>query len=94
MSIFNTILQQIIFSSPRGPHTSTGDAVEKLVEYFMAKITSGPLSNSVQEMEDLLEKGSKLLHHNHYVVTLIKIKVPYSLDHKKISFQFYKFTNC
>ena len=56
-------------------HTSTGEAVDKLVDYFIAKIADPRISRSVQEMEDLLEKASKLLHHNHYVVTLIKIKV-------------------
>ena len=45
------------------------------MEYFLTKIANPRFSESVTEMEDLLEKGSKLLHHNHYAVTLIKIKV-------------------
>ena len=65
----------ILLFLPRCPHTSTGESVDKLVDYFLTKIANPRISGSVSEMEDVLEKGSKLLHHNHYVVTLIKIKV-------------------
>ena len=58
----------------RCSHTSTGDAVDKLVDYFLTKMANPRISGSVQEVEDLLEKAAKLLHQNHYIVTLLKIK--------------------
>ena len=61
----------------RCSHTSTGDAVDKLVDYFLTKMANPRVSESVQEMEDALEKASKLLHQNHYIVTLLKIKVKF-----------------
>ena len=67
--------KSILLSWPRCPHTSTGEAVDKLVDYFVTKMENRRISESVSEMEDVLEKGTKLLNHNHYVVTLIKIKV-------------------
>ena len=71
--------KRFLLSFSRCPHTSTGEAVDKLVDYFLTKIANPRISESVSEMEDVLEKGSKLLHHNHYVVTLIKIKVSHVL---------------
>ena len=75
----------IINSLFRCSHTSTGDAVDKLVDYFLTKIGNPRISESVSEMEDILQKGSKLLHHNHYVVTLIKIKVRKVLQKREIN---------
>ena len=63
----------------RCPHSSTGEAVDKLVDYFVAKISDPRIGGSVSEMEELLEKGAKLLAHNHYVLTLIRIKVNISI---------------
>ena len=64
-----------MFLELRCPHSSTGEAVDKLVDYFVTKINDPRIGNSVSEMEELLEKGAKLLAHNHYVLTLIRIKV-------------------
>ena len=57
------------------PHSSTGDAVDKLNQYFLAKLDNPVVSGSVDAMEDVLEKASKLLHGNHYVLTLLRIKL-------------------
>ena len=59
----------------RCPHSSTGEAVDKLVDYFLSRISDPRIGNSVSEMEEILEKGAKLLSHHHYVLTLIRIKV-------------------
>ena len=54
------------------PHSSTGSAVAKLNEYFLSKMELPEVLMSVDAMEQLLEKASKLLHANHYVLTIIR----------------------
>ena len=57
------------------PHSSTGSAVAKLNEYFLSKMELPEVLMSVDAMEQLLEKASKLLHANHYVLTIIRYLV-------------------
>ena len=56
-------------------HTSTFDAINKLVNYFLEKIKQPQVFSSVEALEDMLEKSARLLHPNHYVVTLVRIKM-------------------
>ena len=49
------------------------EAIHKLVSYFLEKVKHPQVSNSVEALEDMLEKATKLLHPNHYVVTLIRV---------------------
>ena len=56
-------------------HTSTFDSINKLVNYFLEKIKNPRVFNSVEALEDMLEKSARLLHPNHYVVTLVRIKM-------------------
>merc|ERR1712223_1868137 len=67
--------EKVIWRCDRCPHSSTGEAVDKLVDYFLSKIGDPRIGNSVSEMEEILEKGAKLLSHHHYVLTLIRIKL-------------------
>ncbi len=54
---------------------TTSSAVDKLVSYFTDKLANPMVVRSVEALEDLLEKSARLLHPNHYVVTLIRIKM-------------------
>lgn len=49
------------------------EAIHKLVSYFLEKVKHPQVSNSVEALEDMLEKATKLLHPNHYIVTLIRV---------------------
>ena len=51
------------------------EAIHKLVSYFLEKVKHPQVGKSVEALEDLLEKAGRLLHPNHYVVTLIRIKM-------------------
>ncbi len=53
---------------------TNGEAVDKLVAYFMGKIQSTPIER-VDELLELLEKALKMFHNNHYVVTLLRINL-------------------
>ena len=53
---------------------TNGNAVDKLVEYFLVKIGSIRMEN-IEEMLDLLEKALKMFHSNHYVVTRLRINL-------------------
>lgn len=57
------------------PHSSNGTAVNKLNEYFLSKIEMPEVFMSVDAMEQLLEKASKLFHSNHYILTLLRVKL-------------------
>lgn len=50
-------------------------AIGKLVDYFLDKLDQPTVVHSVEALEDLLEKSARLLHPNHYVVTLVRIKM-------------------
>ena len=53
---------------------TTGEAVDKLVEYFLSKMKSIPLE-AINQWEEILEKGKKMFHNNHQVNTLIRINM-------------------
>ena len=48
--------------------------MDKLVEYFLAKMNSIRIE-SIDEMLELLEKALKMFHSNHYVVTRLRINL-------------------
>ncbi|XP_040574757.1 SET domain-containing protein SmydA-8 [Lepeophtheirus salmonis] len=50
---------------------TNGAAVDKLTEYFEAKMKES--GNSIEFLEELLIKAVKLFHPNHYVATMIRI---------------------
>ena len=54
---------------------TTLGAIEKLVSYFTDKLSQPSVVQSVEALEDMLEKSARLLHPNHYVVTLVRIKM-------------------
>ena len=56
-------------------HATTLEAIGKLVTYFLDKLQQPSVMGSVAALEDLLEKSARLLHPNHYVVTLVRIKM-------------------
>ena len=56
-------------------HTTTFEAINKLFNYFMDKFKQPQVNSSVEALEDMLEKSARLLHPNHYVVTLVRIKM-------------------
>ena len=56
-------------------HTSNFGAIDKLVSYFLEKLNQPQVRSSVEALEDMLEKSARLLHPNHYVVTLVRIKM-------------------
>lgn len=51
---------------------TNGEAVDKLVDYFLDKIR-GTRIEAVDLWEELLEKASKMFHSNHYILTLIRV---------------------
>ena len=51
------------------------EAIQKLVVYFMDKLRQPLVKQSVDALEDMLEKAGRLLHPNHYVVTLIRVSM-------------------
>lgn len=57
-----------------GFNTNQG-AVDNLVQYFTDKLANPTIFNSVEALEDLLEKSARLLHPHNYAVNLIRIKM-------------------
>ena len=51
---------------------TTLGAITKLVNYFTDKLSQPSVVQSVEALEDMLEKSARLLHPNHYVVTLVR----------------------
>ena len=51
------------------------EAIQKLVVYFLDKLRQPLVKQSVDALEDMLEKAGRLLHPNHYVVTLIRVSM-------------------
>ncbi|XP_059094035.1 uncharacterized protein LOC131889058 isoform X1 [Tigriopus californicus] len=51
---------------------TNGEAVDKLVDYFLDKIKATRIE-AVDLWEELLEKASKMFHSNHYILTLIRV---------------------
>lgn len=56
-------------------YATTLGAIEKLAVYFTDKLSDPRVSRSVEALEDMLEKSARLLHPNHYIVTLVRIKM-------------------
>jgi len=56
-------------------HTTNFEAINKLVSYFLEKLKQPQVRSSVEALEDMQEKSARLLHPNHYVVTLVRIKM-------------------
>ena len=56
-------------------HTTTAQAIDQLVSYFLDKLAKPSVSGSVEALEDLLEKSARLLHPHHYAVNLVRIKM-------------------
>lgn len=52
---------------------TTSDAVEKLVDYFTDKLIDA--GDSVDKLETVLEKSATMLHPNHFVVNLTRLKL-------------------
>lgn len=51
------------------------EAIGKLVSYFLDKLSQPSVAGSVEALEDMLEKSARLLNPNHYVVTLVRVKM-------------------
>ncbi|QQP56075.1 Msta [Caligus rogercresseyi] len=54
---------------------NNGESVDKLIEYFDAKLRNSGAAGGIEVLEELLSKAVKLFHPNHYMATMIRISL-------------------
>eukprot|EP00096_Caligus_rogercresseyi_P012657 TRINITY_DN5373_c0_g1_i1.p1 TRINITY_DN5373_c0_g1~~TRINITY_DN5373_c0_g1_i1.p1 ORF type:complete len:578 (-),score=111.95 TRINITY_DN5373_c0_g1_i1:77-1810(-) len=54
---------------------TNGESVDKLIEYFDAKLRNSGAAGGIEVLEELLSKAVKLFHPNHYMATMIRISL-------------------